>query len=102
NILIATGSRPRSLPGLEPDGRYVMTSDEALQMTDLPKSIIIVGGGVIGIEWASMFSDFGLDVTIIEYEDRILPTEERDVSREMQRLLKKKKVKVITQAKVLP
>lgn len=102
NILVATGSRPRSLPGFEPDGKYVMTSDEALQMTDLPKSIIIVGGGVIGIEWASMFSDFGLDVTIIEYEDRILPTEDRDISREMQRLLKKKKVKIITHAKILP
>lgn len=102
NILVATGSRPRSLPGLEPDGKYVMTSDEALQMTDLPKSIIIVGGGVIGIEWASMLSDFGLDVTIIENEGRILPLEDRDISREMHRLLKKKKVKIITHAKVLP
>jgi dihydrolipoamide dehydrogenase len=102
NILIATGSRPRTLPGLEADGQYVMTSDEALQMEELPNSIIIVGGGVIGIEWASMLVDFGLDVTVIEYADRILPTEDKDVSKEVQRLMKKKGVKITTGAKVLP
>ncbi|MCQ6275942.1 dihydrolipoyl dehydrogenase [Bacillus sp. V3B] len=102
NILIATGSRPRTLPGLEVDGQYVMTSDEALQMEELPDSIIIVGGGVIGIEWASMLVDFGLEVTVIEYADRILPTEDRDVSKEVQRLMKKKGVKIVTGAKVLP
>lgn len=102
NILIATGSRPRTLPGLEADGQYVMTSDEALQMEELPDSIIIVGGGVIGIEWASMLVDFGLKVTVIEYADRILPTEDKDVSKEVQRLMKKKGVKIVTGAKVLP
>lgn len=102
NILIATGSRPRTLPGLEADGKYVMTSDEALQMEELPKSIIIVGGGVIGIEWASMLIDFGLQVTVIEYADRILPPEDKEISKEVQRLLKKKGVKIVTSAKVLP
>lgn len=102
NILIATGSRPRTLPGLKADGQYVMTSDEALQMEELPNSIIIVGGGVIGIEWASMLADFGLDVTVIEYSDRTLPTEDKDISKEVQRLMKKKGVKIITGAKVLP
>ncbi|MBZ5749281.1 dihydrolipoyl dehydrogenase [Metabacillus rhizolycopersici] len=102
NILIATGSRPRTLPGLEADGKYVMTSDEALQMEELPKSIIIVGGGVIGIEWASMLIDFGLQVTVIEYADRILPPEDKEISKEVQRLLKKKGVKLVTSAKVLP
>lgn len=102
NIVIATGSRPRSLPGLEVDGQYVLTSDEALQMEALPKSMIIVGGGVIGIEWASMLVDFGVQVTVIEYADRILPTEDKDVSKEIQRLMKKKGVKVVTGAKVLP
>ncbi|WP_144529087.1 dihydrolipoyl dehydrogenase [Peribacillus simplex] len=102
NILIATGSRPRTLPGLEADGEYVMTSDEALQMKELPNSIIIVGGGVIGIEWASMLIDFGLEVTVIEYADRILPTEDKDISKEVQRLMKKKGVKIVTGAKVLP
>ncbi|MGF6949268.1 dihydrolipoamide dehydrogenase [Neobacillus sp. B4I6] len=102
NILIATGSRPRTLHGLEVDKRYVMTSDEALKMETLPKSIIIVGGGVIGIEWASMLVDFGLQVTVLEYADRILPTEDQDVSKEIQRLMKKKGVKIFTSAKVLP
>ncbi|MFJ5624950.1 dihydrolipoyl dehydrogenase [Peribacillus loiseleuriae] len=102
NIVLATGSRPRTLPGLEPDGKYVMTSDEALQMKELPESILIVGGGVIGIEWASMLVDFGLEVTVIEYADRILPTEDKDISKEVQRLMKKKGVKIVTGAKVLP
>lgn len=102
NIVIATGSRPRTLPGLEADGKFVMTSDEALQMEELPKSIIIVGGGVIGIEWASMLVDFGVEVTVIEYADRIIPTEDKDISKEVQRLMKKKGVKIVTGAKVLP
>lgn len=102
NVIVGTGSRPRTLPGLEIDGDLVMTSDEALQMETIPKSIIIVGGGVIGIEWASMLSDFGVEVTVIEYADRIIPTEDKDISKEMQRLMKKRKIKIITGAKVLP
>lgn len=65
NVVVATGSRPRTLPGLEIDGEFVITSDEALELETLPTSIIIVGGGVIGIEWASMLSDFGVEVTVI-------------------------------------
>ncbi|MDP4161625.1 MAG: dihydrolipoyl dehydrogenase [Bacillota bacterium] len=102
NVIVATGSRPRTLPGLEADGDFVMTSDEALVMETLPKSIIIVGGGVIGIEWASMLSDFGTEVTVIEYADRIIPTEDKEISKEMQRLMKKRGVKIVTSAKVLP
>jgi dihydrolipoamide dehydrogenase len=101
NVIIATGSRPRSLPGLTIDGIQVMTSDEALVMTELPKSILIVGGGVIGIEWASMLNDFGVEVTVIEYADRIIPTEDADVSKEMQKLLSKKGITFATSAKVL-
>lgn len=101
-VLIATGSRPNSLPGLDFDGQYVMSSDHALQMDQLPQSIIIVGGGVIGIEWASMLSDFGVEVTLVEYLDRILPMEDEDISKEMTRILKKRKVKVLTGTKVLP
>ncbi|MBA4495021.1 dihydrolipoyl dehydrogenase [Paenactinomyces guangxiensis] len=101
-VLIATGSRPRTLPGLEMDGNTIMNSDHALQMKSLPKSIIIIGGGVIGIEWASMLNDFGVEVTVVEFADRILPFEDEEVSREMTRLLKKRKVKIFTGAKVLP
>ncbi|RSK27778.1 dihydrolipoyl dehydrogenase [Bacillus sp. HMF5848] len=101
HLIIATGSRPRTLPGLNVDGEFVITSDEALRLESLPNSLVIVGGGVIGIEWASMMADFDVSVTVLEYADRILPTEDPDVSREMQRLLKKKGVKVVTGAKVL-
>jgi dihydrolipoamide dehydrogenase len=102
NVIVATGSRPKSLSGIEVDGQYVMTSDEALAMKQLPKSILIVGGGVIGIEWASLLSDFDVDVTVLEYADRVIPTEDADISKEMQRLMKKKGIKLITGAKVLP
>lgn len=101
NVIIATGSRPRTLPGLEIDGEFVLSSDEALEMKKLPQSIIIIGGGVIGIEWASMLSDFGVNVTILEYLDRILPTEDKEISKEMQRLMKKRGVKIVTGANVL-
>jgi len=102
NVMIATGSRPRSLDGLDIDGEYILSSDEALELTKLPQSIMIVGGGVIGIEWASMLSDFGVDVTLIEYADRILPTEDKEISKEMNRLMTKKGVKIYTSTKVLP
>jgi dihydrolipoamide dehydrogenase len=102
NVIVSTGSRPRTLPGLEIDGQYILTSDEALKMEELPQSMIIVGGGVIGIEWASMLSDFGVEVTVIEYANRIIPTEDAEISKEMQRLMKKKGVKIVTGAKVLP
>lgn len=102
NIIVATGSRPKALPGLEADGHFVMTSDEALEMAELPKSILIIGGGVIGVEWASMLSDFDVDVTILEFADRLIPTEDKEISKEMQRLLKKRGVKIVTSAKVQP
>ncbi|WP_163969944.1 dihydrolipoyl dehydrogenase [Oceanobacillus halotolerans] len=102
NVLIATGSNPKSLPGLEIDGTYVMTSDEALQMDELPNSIVIVGGGVIGIEWASMLADFGVNVTVIEYGEQILPTEENAIAKEVEKQLKKKGISFVKSAKVLP
>ena len=102
NLIIATGSRPRTLPGLDIDEKQVMSSDGALSMETLPKSIIIVGGGVIGIEWASMLNDFGVEVTVLEYADRIIPTEDEDISKEMKKLLMKKGITFATSAKVLP
>lgn len=102
NVLIATGSRPQTLPQLEVDGRFVLTSDEALEMDELPKSIVIVGGGVIGIEWASMLADFGVEVTVVEFLSQILPTEDRDIAREVTRQLKKKGVNILTNTEILP
>lgn len=101
NVLIATGSQPKSLPGLEKDGKTVMNSDEALQMDALPTSIIIVGGGVIGVEWASMLADFGVEVTVIEYAKQILPTEDDDIAKEVEKLLEKKGITFVKSAKVL-
>ncbi|PGT87669.1 MULTISPECIES: dihydrolipoyl dehydrogenase [Bacillaceae] len=102
NVIIATGSRPRTLQGLEIDGNIVLSSDEALELTELPKSILIVGGGVIGIEWASMLSDFGVEVTVLEYSDRILPTEDKEIAKEMNKLMTNKGITLVTSAKVLP
>lgn len=102
NVIVATGSRPRSLPGLDIDGELVLTSDEALDLENLPKSILIVGGGVIGIEWASMLSDFDVEVTVLEYSDRILPTEDKEIANEMKKIMTNKGIKIITDAKVLP
>lgn len=101
NVLIATGSKPRTLPGLELDGKYVMSSDDALEMDMLPSSILIVGGGVIGIEWASMLADFGVAVHVLEYQEQLLPTEDHVVAVEAERLLKKKGIQFTKGAKVL-
>jgi dihydrolipoamide dehydrogenase len=102
HVLIATGSSPRSLPGLEPDGHMVLTSDHALRLQQLPESILIVGGGVIGIEWASMLADFDVNVTVLEYAKQILPTEDADIAKEAAKQLKKKGIMFATNAKVLP
>lgn len=102
HLIIATGSSPKTLPGLEIDEQNVMSSDGALAMKALPKSMIIVGGGVIGIEWASMLNDFGVDVTVLEYANHIIPTEDEDISKEMKKLLSKKGITFATGAQVLP
>lgn len=102
NVLIATGSSPKMLPDIDRNHQDVMTSDEALEMEQLPTSIIIIGGGAIGLEWASMLADFGVEVTVLENADRILPMEDEDVSIELQRLLNAKGIEIITDATVLP
>lgn len=99
-LIIATGSKPRIIPGLEPDGRYVLTSDEALELETLPESLAIIGGGVIGVEWASMMVDFGVSVTLVEAADRLLSGEEEEVSREVAQALKKRGATVLTGASV--
>lgn len=102
NLIIATGSRPRNLPGLEMDGTFIMSSEDALRMQTLPKSVIIVGGGVIGVEWASMLSDFGVEVTIVEVDKRLVNLEDEDVSKELERLFKKRGIHIEKGAKLLP
>jgi len=102
HLIIATGSRPRQIAGLEPDGKLILTSDDALQLERLPESMLIVGGGVIGVEWASLLNDFGVNVTIVEAAERLLPTEDEDVSKEMTRLLRRRGVTIHTGASVQP
>lgn len=101
NVLIATGSKPRLLQDVEVDGHYILHSEDALEMNELPNSIIIVGGGVIGIEWASMLADFNVEVTVIEYLPQILPGIDDSITREAKRLLTKKGVKFLTNARLI-
>lgn len=101
-LIIATGSRPRILPGLEPDGGNVLNSDDALRLESLPASMIIVGGGVIGVEWASMLTDFGVKVTLVETASRILPGEDADVSGALAKALKSRGAVIHTDAVVMP
>src|SRR5487761_54049 len=84
-IIIATGARPKTLPGLAPDGRSVFTSREALELRRLPKSCVIVGGGAIGAEFAYVYSSYGVVVTLVEALPRLLPQEDQEVSRELTR-----------------
>ncbi len=94
NLILATGSAPRSLPGLEPDGKFVVTSDEALTRNDVPGRVAIVGAGAIGVEWASLYRDFGAEVTLIEYLERIVPLEDPDISKELGRVFRKRGIAV--------
>ncbi|KUJ70976.1 dihydrolipoamide dehydrogenase [Streptomyces albus subsp. albus] len=99
-IVLATGSRPRTLPGLEPDGRHVVTSDDALFAPGLPTSVLVLGGGAIGVEYASLHRSMGARVTLVEAADRLLPLEDTDVSRQLTRGLKKRGIDVLTGARL--
>jgi dihydrolipoamide dehydrogenase len=100
DVVIATGARPRSLPGIEPDGVRVITSNEALKLTELPARAIVLGGGVIGVEFASMWTSMGVDVTILEALDRLLPTEDAASSSALQRAWRKRGIDVRTGVRV--
>ncbi|GHB94554.1 dihydrolipoyl dehydrogenase [Cerasicoccus arenae] len=99
NILIATGCRARMLPGLTKDGKQVMTAREILDRRDLPKSCIVMGAGAIGMEFAYFLNAFGSDVTVVEMMDRVLPVEDDDVSKFVEKSFKKQGLKVMTGTK---
>ncbi|ARK23380.1 dihydrolipoyl dehydrogenase [Sporosarcina sp. P37] len=101
NLVIATGSKPKTLPGLAVDETNVMTSDGALRMKALPSSITIIGGGVIGIEWASMLTDFGVQVTVLDRLEQILATEDHEAAAAVHKALQKRGVKFILGAEIL-
>jgi dihydrolipoamide dehydrogenase len=89
NVILATGSRPRSIPGFAPDGRLILTSDEILELKQIPKSLIVIGAGAVGLEFASIFARFGTQVTVIELLPRVLPLEDEEISKEAQKVLVK-------------
>ncbi|NUS87737.1 MAG: FAD-dependent oxidoreductase [Streptomyces sp.] len=99
-IVLATGSRPRTLPGLASDGQRVVTSDDALFAPGLPDSVLVLGGGAIDVEYASLHRSMGADVTLVEAADRLLPLEDADVSRHLTRGLKKRGIEVLTGARL--
>ena len=102
DVIVATGSRVKSLPGLVPDGRAIVTSDEILKMDTLPKDVVIVGAGAVGVEFASMFADIGVKVTVLEYLPQIVPLEDAEVGKLLERSFTKRGITVMTNARFDP
>ncbi|TYB76432.1 dihydrolipoyl dehydrogenase [Bizionia myxarmorum] len=100
NIIIATGSKPSNLPFITLDKERVITSTEALKLKEIPKHMIVIGGGVIGLELGQVYKRLGAEVTVIEYMDRIIPTMDAGLSKELNKVLKKQKFKINTSHKV--
>lgn len=100
NIIIATGSRPAVIPGLEPDGQRIMNSDHALMLSSIPASLLIIGGGAIGVEFASIYQKLGAKVTLVEAMDRILPFADEEVSNALKQLMTRGKINFLTATKV--
>lgn len=100
NIIIATGSVVRPIPGFETDGKTVVKSDHILELEKVPKSLVVMGSGAVGSEFASVYHRFGCDVTLVELLDRIVPLEDADCSKELQRAFKKQGIKVETGLKL--
>ncbi|MBI1301186.1 MAG: dihydrolipoyl dehydrogenase [Alphaproteobacteria bacterium] len=100
HIIIATGAKARVLPGIEPDGKQVWTYKEAMVPEKTPKSLLVIGSGAIGIEFASFYKSMGADVTVVEVMDRILPVEDEEISKMAQKAFEKQGMKIMTGAKV--
>ena len=100
NIVIATGSKPNNLPFIQLDKERIITSTEALKLKEVPKHMIVVGGGVIGLELGQVYSRLGAEVTVVEYMDRIIPTMDAGLSKELTKVFKKAKVNILTSHQV--
>ena len=100
NIIVATGARPRSIPPLPVDGNKIITSRESIVMKDLPSSIVIVGGGAIGVEFAYIYKMYGVQVTIVEMLPRLVPNEDEDISGQLERAFKRHRIDFLTGAGV--
>jgi dihydrolipoamide dehydrogenase len=100
HIMFGTGSAARSLPGVEIDGKTILSNIEILQLPAVPKTLVIVGAGAVGVEFASVFNSFGTQVTVLEMLPRITPIEDEEISAELEKALKKKGIQIFTEAKV--
>ena len=100
HIIVATGARPRALPGLEPDSKQVWTYFEAMVPPAMPKSLLVVGSGAIGIEFASFYNTMGVDVTVVEIMDQIMPVEDTEIAKLARKQLEKSGLKIMTGTKV--
>ncbi len=98
NILVASGTSVRGLPGIEPDGKVILTSDDALALETLPRSVIVLGGGAVGVEFAYLYRAFGAEVTVVEMEDQLLPRTDREVAKGLEKILAKQGIRVLTAA----
>jgi dihydrolipoamide dehydrogenase len=96
NILVASGTAVRGLPGIEPDGRVILTSDDALAQEELPRSVTVLGGGAVGLEFAYVYRAFGAEVTVVEMEDQLLPRTDREVAVGLARALEKQGIRILT------
>jgi dihydrolipoamide dehydrogenase len=100
HIILATGARARTLPGLEPDGKHIWTYKEAMVPEQMPKSVLVIGSGAIGIEFASFYDHLGADVTVVEVLERVLPVEDEEISAFARKQFEKRGFKIHTKAKV--
>lgn len=100
SVILATGSRPAQIPALPFDGTHILSSSDMLQLTEIPKSLLIVGAGVIGCEFACIYWELGSEVTMVEMMDRAVATEDSEMSALLEKELKKKKIKLITRVRV--
>jgi dihydrolipoamide dehydrogenase len=100
NVILATGARARTLPGMEPDGKTIWTYREAMVPDAMPKSLLVIGSGAIGIEFASFYRDMGAEVTVVEVLDRVLPVEDEEISAFAHKAFTKQGMKLLTGAKV--
>ncbi len=101
NIILAMGSVPKDLPHIKADGKRIINSDHILRLTEVPKSMLVIGAGAVGCEFASIFHRFGSKVTIVEVMPQLLPIEDEEIAKEFTRVFKKKGIEVYTDAKVL-
>lgn len=99
-IILATGSAPKFFPGLEPDGKGILSSNEALSLRQVPKALVVIGAGAVGMEFASVYHRFGAQVTVVELMPQILPLEDEEVAEELRKILTKRGMKFFTGAKV--